>query len=96
MSTAKHILAIVGHADRTWTAKVNRHAALIRWSSTGLFVISLFLLARALPVDRGVEALKGWVDGLSIWGALMFGACYVAAALVFIPVASNHCQTASS
>lgn len=48
----------------------------------------LLLVARTLPVKTGAEQLRGWVEGLGVWGPLVYGAVYVMAALLFVPGAA--------
>jgi uncharacterized membrane protein YdjX (TVP38/TMEM64 family) len=48
-------------------------------------VASLFVLARVLPVERWLAAFQHWVQGLGSWAPLLYGAVYVAAALLLVP-----------
>ena len=52
---------------------IERRAGLIKGVSIALIIISLFVLIRALPVDRAIELLKLKVDGLGFWGPLALG-----------------------
>ena len=69
----------------TTPSLIERRAGLIKGVSIALIIISLFVLIRALPVDRAIELLKLKVDGLGFWGPLALGAAYVVAALAFFP-----------
>ncbi len=66
-------------------AKANQHSALIKWCSLGLIVVSLFWIARALPVDRVVEAINTWVQGFGFWGPFVFGLIYIVTTVLLLP-----------
>jgi len=57
----------------------------IRWVSILLIIASLITVARSLPIDRGMEALNGWVSGLGFWGPVVLAAVYVVATVLFVP-----------
>ena len=76
----------MGSTNRiTMATRSRRSAGVVKWVSAALIVIALFVLIRALPVDRAIDLLKSKVDGLGIWGLLALGAAYVVAALAFLP-----------
>lgn len=62
--------------------------ARIQWLAALVVLAALFLLARALPIQTGVDRLERWVTGMGILGPVVFGAIYVAAALLFVPGAA--------
>ena len=64
---------------------IARYAVGIRWASVGLILIALLLLMRALPAERAVKTLQGWIDGWGIWGPVILGLLYIVAALLFVP-----------
>ena len=56
-----------------------------RWIVALLALAGLIVATRALPVERWIEELRGWIDGFGALGMLMFGAVYVIAAVLFVP-----------
>ncbi len=63
----------------------NRYAVWARWISAILVVIAVILLARSLPVGRGLESIEGWIDGLGVWGPVVFAAVYVVSTVALVP-----------
>lgn len=57
----------------------------IRQLSLLAAIVGALLIVRSLPVDSGIEVLTQWVAGKGIWGPMVYGLVYVAAALLFIP-----------
>ncbi|MEQ8763446.1 MAG: TVP38/TMEM64 family protein [Planctomycetota bacterium] len=51
----------------------------------GLVIVALIVAARLLPLGDWLEALDEWTRSLGFWGPFVFGAIYVAAALLFVP-----------
>ena len=66
-------------------ASMNRHSARIKLISFVMIVLGLIFLASALPLERGIESLKAWVQDLGIWGPLVLGVVYITSALLFVP-----------
>jgi len=70
---------------------VDRNRRVRRWdrllNAVSLLVIvgGLWVLVRTLPVDRAIQSLQGMVDGLGVAGAIVFGAAYIVAGLLFVP-----------
>ena len=50
-----------------------------------LAAVLLFAAARALPLDRWIEDMQGWLDGFGALGMLIFVLIYIAAALLLVP-----------
>lgn len=46
---------------------------------------ALFALSRLLPLEQWVAAFQRWVEGLGFWAPVIYGAVYVAAALLLVP-----------
>ncbi len=67
---------------------LSRHASVIRLVSLAAIALSLLLVARKLPVGQAVEALSGWVQGLGVWGPLVFGVIYVLAVVALVPASA--------
>jgi uncharacterized membrane protein YdjX (TVP38/TMEM64 family) len=67
------------------TAALNRYAAAITWVSIALIAVSLVLVLRQLPVAGWIQRLQGRLEALGPWGPVVFGACYVIAALLLVP-----------
>ena len=64
---------IPGSRDRpiTVTVRAARFGPTVKWTSLALIVLAVFVAARAL--DRGVAALKTWVDQRGTFGPALFG-----------------------
>ena len=67
-------------------AAVNRYTTPVKWISIALIVLAIFLFMQTLPVGRAIEAMQGWIEGLGVWGPVVFALIYVAATLVLAPV----------
>jgi uncharacterized membrane protein YdjX (TVP38/TMEM64 family) len=65
---------------------LRRHAPTITWASFGIIMLALLSLTTSLPIDRVGSPLITWVDGLGLWGPIVFSALYVAATILFVPV----------
>ncbi len=57
----------------------------VKLASLATIFVSLVMLVRLLPVDRLVNLLATQVEQLGVWGPLLFGVVYIAAAVLFIP-----------
>ena len=66
-------------------AHMSRHIGKLKWASYAVIAVSLVLLIRALPLSDGISALRSWVEGLGVWGPIVFGLIYVAAVVGMIP-----------
>lgn len=62
-----------------WIVKV------ARWLSILLILASLLMIFRALPTGQAMEAMKGWIGGLGIWGPVVLALVYVVATVLFVP-----------
>ncbi len=60
-------------------------AAVRRYASWLVVVVSAVLLYRALPMDQAVAALQHGVTAAGPWGPWVFGAVYVLACVLLIP-----------
>lgn len=59
--------------------------AVVRWLSIVLIVAALLLIVRSLPIGHVMEAMKGWIGGLGIWGPVVLVFSYVVATVLFVP-----------
>lgn len=83
------ILGSVGPiAVMSFARSIHRYANIIRGVSLLLIVASVILLARALPVDSGVQALQSRISELGAWAPLIFGVVYAIAATLLIPASA--------
>ena len=57
----------------------------VRLASLLCVVVSLVMLVRILPVDKLVALLSSKVEGLGVWGPVVFGVVYVVGAVLFVP-----------
>lgn len=64
---------------------MRRYETIIRWVAVGIIIVSLFLIMGQLPIKQMTEALAGWIDGLGVWGPIVFGVFYILAVLALMP-----------
>jgi uncharacterized membrane protein YdjX (TVP38/TMEM64 family) len=64
------------------------YAGTVKLVSVAVIALSLFLIARWLPIGEMVEALSGWVQGLGVWGPVVYGLIYVMAVVALVPAAA--------
>ena len=57
----------------------------VRLVSIGVILLSIMIAMRALPVSRGMDALREWIESLGLWGPVVFGLIYVLATVAMIP-----------
>ncbi len=62
-----------------------RSARWVKHISVFLILVGLLITVRQFPTDRAVDFLSTWVEGLGVWGPILFGLVYAAAALLFVP-----------
>jgi uncharacterized membrane protein YdjX (TVP38/TMEM64 family) len=62
-----------------------RRRASLRWLGAAACVLLLLLAGRQLPVDLWIEASRGTIEELGIWGPIAFGAVYVTATVFMVP-----------
>ncbi len=62
-----------------------RLAPTIRTAAIVVILLSLALITRTLPFGKMVEALSNWVQGLGVWGAIVYGLIYIAAVVGLLP-----------
>jgi uncharacterized membrane protein YdjX (TVP38/TMEM64 family) len=65
-----------------------RIAGWVRLISLALIVVGLVMIATVLPVERGIRAVVGWVDGLGPVGPLVFAGIYLLITVLMIPAAA--------
>lgn len=64
---------------------IRRSATLITWASALVIVLSLLVLVREVPVDRGIVWIEGWIEGVGVWGPLVYALLYAAAVVLLVP-----------
>ena len=62
----------------SWTGKV-------KLAAFAFIAIAVVLMLRILPVDALVGALKGWIEGLGVWGPVIFAGIYAVWTVAFLP-----------
>lgn len=67
------------------TLRHGRIVPVIRWLSIMLIVAALLTIVRSLPIGQAMEAMKGWIGGLGIWGPVVLVLLYVVATVLFVP-----------
>ncbi len=67
---------------------MRRHGSAIRVISVAAIALSLFVIARKLPVGTVVESLSGWVQRLGVWSPVVYGLIYVAAVVALVPASA--------
>jgi uncharacterized membrane protein YdjX (TVP38/TMEM64 family) len=73
---------------RGFKVTVNRYAAIIKWVSLTLIVMSMLLIVRQLPIGTVIQALQDWIGGLGVWGSVVFGLLYVVAVVLLVPASA--------
>ena len=58
----------------------------LTWVLLGGLLVAAAVAAFLLPYEQWVQAFKGWIQGLGTIGFLAFGAAYMLAAVLLIPV----------
>lgn len=53
--------------------------------SLGVIFLSVFILIRALPLDRWIAEFQAVIKGLGFWGPLLYGMFYAVAVVLLIP-----------
>ena len=72
----------------SFSRSIHQYANIIRGVSLLLIVAAVILLARALPVDSGVQALQSRISDLGAWAPLIFGIVYAIAATLLMPASA--------
>jgi uncharacterized membrane protein YdjX (TVP38/TMEM64 family) len=67
------------------TDTANHWARPVGWGAVLVMVLAVLVLMRALPVDRGIDWLDGWIGGLGGWGPVTYGLLYAVAVVLFVP-----------
>ncbi len=67
------------------TAKANQYTTPVKWISVALIVLAIFLFMQTLPLDRAIEAMQEWIEGLGVWGPIVFALIYVVATVMLAP-----------
>jgi uncharacterized membrane protein YdjX (TVP38/TMEM64 family) len=79
-------------AESRWrhglVARVRRRAPAIQFISVAAVALSLFSIARQLPIGEMIEGLSSWVQGFGVWRPVVYGLIYVAAVVALIPGAA--------
>ncbi len=57
----------------------------VRIASIVVLLVSLLAMVRLLPADQMIGKLTQVVEGLGVWGPLMFALAYILAAVFFVP-----------
>ena len=69
----------------TNTISLKRVVTVVRWLSILFILAALLVIVRALPIGQVMEAMKGWIGGLGIWGPVVLALVYVVATVLFVP-----------
>lgn len=67
------------------TPLLHRVAPWVKWLSILVIVVSLFFMMKSLPLEQAIDALRGWIDKLGVWGPLVYGVIYIVAVLLLVP-----------
>ncbi|MBI4502065.1 MAG: TVP38/TMEM64 family protein [Gemmatimonadetes bacterium] len=62
-----------------------RIVTVVRWLSILLIVAALLTIVRWLPIGHAMEATKGWISGLGVWGPVALALWYIVATVLFVP-----------
>lgn len=83
-----HTTPAASTTHATSTANATAPSQATRWIklvSLAVILVSLVLIVRTLPTGQMIHRLTEAVNGLGVLGPIIYGAAYVAAALLFIP-----------
>ncbi len=69
-------------------AWARRAAGVIKAASIGAIALSLFVITREFPVGVMLEALSGRLQGLGVWGPIVYGLIYVLAVVALAPASA--------
>jgi uncharacterized membrane protein YdjX (TVP38/TMEM64 family) len=67
------------------SAPPSRTRGLWKWLLGAAIMGGLLALGRQLPVDSWIEASRGTIEGLGVWGPVAFGIAYVSATVLMVP-----------
>ncbi len=67
------------------TIRLKRIVTIFRWLLVLLIVAALLMIVRSLPIGQAMEAMKGWIAGLGIWGPVVLALVYIVATVLFVP-----------
>ena len=67
---------------------VSRSTKIVQMCSLLLIIVSLFVIARALPVGQGIARLQSWLSHAGAVGILAYAAIYVLATVLLVPGAA--------
>ncbi len=76
-SAASHAAGTAHRAGR-WTGR-------IQWTSVAVIIVALIAIMRVLPIDRLIDALSAWIEGLGVWAPAVYAGIYALAAVLFVP-----------
>ncbi len=62
-----------------------RTRTIIQWTSAAVIIGSIMLAIRALPLNDLMEGLRTWIEGLGVWGPIVFALIYIVATVCFVP-----------
>ena len=65
-----------------------RIAEWVKLASIALIVIGLLVIAGALPLEQGIRAVVGWVEGLGPVGPMVYAGIYLLVTVLMIPAAA--------
>ena len=68
------------------TEESGRHLGF--WIGLGVLVLAATVCWLFLPVKEWTEAFHGWVDGLGVWGPVVFALVYVVAVVALAPASA--------
>lgn len=63
----------------------SQQATVTKWVSIAVMAISIMLLVRALPTGELQKALETWIEGLGVWGPVVFALIYIVATICLVP-----------
>ena len=70
------------------TPNTDRLAEWVKLISIAVIVIGLLVIAGTLPLEQGIRAVVGWVEGLGPVGPLVYACIYLLVTVLMIPAAA--------
>ena len=64
---------------------IRQHGRLIRWGAVAAMLVSVLLWLWVVPWRDGFRALSEWIEGLGVWGPVMFVVVFAISTLLLLP-----------
>jgi uncharacterized membrane protein YdjX (TVP38/TMEM64 family) len=69
-------------------ATAQRWAPKVRLISILAAIVAFVLIVRTLPIEDLMSSLRAWVEGLGVWGPVVYAGVYVVATILMLPASA--------